>query len=203
MGVPFIDIKRFETGFLDEWTEKVSSLSKTASFIGGPEVAGLEKSLSEYCEVAHTVSCANGTDALQLALRAVGVGRGDKVLLPDSTFWATFEAVVNVNGDPYTVDTDKADLQMNFSDFEKAIEPNAERTKLEAILKEAGIGFGNIYPGSMTDQPGAKEFQKGRFGKENAREISSSVLNLPLFPYMTEAEFSEVISAVKRHLGKN
>ena len=122
MGVPFIDIKRFEPGFLEAWNAKVAEMSKNAQFIGGAEVATLEKRLSEYTGTAFTVSCANGTDALQLALRAVGVGIGDNVLLPDSTFWATFEAVVNVGANPYTVDSNMSDLQMDFDAFAKAID---------------------------------------------------------------------------------
>lgn len=114
MGVPFIDIKRFEPGLLEEWIEKVKVLSKNASFIGGEEVSILEKNLTSYTETKFSIACANGTDALQLALRALGVGKGDSVILPDSTFWATFESVVNVGADPYTVDTDPNDLQIGF-----------------------------------------------------------------------------------------
>lgn len=128
MGVPFIDIKRFETGFLDEFHSKLSEMTKNAQFIGGNEISELEKNLSNVTQTKYAISCANGTDAIQLALRAVGIGRGHKVLLPDSTFWATFEAVVNVGADPYVVDTDMSDLQMDFNTFVKAfddIKPNA------------------------------------------------------------------------------
>lgn len=96
MGVPFIDIKRFEPGLLEAWEEKVKTLSKNASFIGGEEVSQLEKNLAVSAGTKFAIACANGTDALQLALRALGVGKGDTVLVPDSTFWATFESVVNV-----------------------------------------------------------------------------------------------------------
>ena len=76
----------------------------TSSFIGGPEISLLEDKLCDYLSVENAVTCANGTDAIQLALRAVGVTKDDIVLLPDLTFWATFEAVVNVGGTPVTVD---------------------------------------------------------------------------------------------------
>ena len=122
MSVSFIDIKRFEPGFLEEWDEKIRKLSRDAQFIGGEENANLEKSLSNYAQTKFAIGCANGTDALQLALRALGVKRGDKVLIPDSTFWATFEAVVNVGAIPYTIDTNPKDLQMDFSIFESAID---------------------------------------------------------------------------------
>lgn len=139
MGVPFIDIKRFEPGLLEEWEEKVKVLSKNANFIGGEEVSLLERNLSYQAETKYSVACANGTDALQLALRALGIGKGDAVLLPDSTFWATFESVVNVGADPYTVDTDPDDLQMDFTVFEKAL----ERVKPKAAIIVHLYGWGS------------------------------------------------------------
>ena len=93
MSVPFIELKRFEDGFLDSWNAKVADLSANTRFIGGPEIENLEATLKQECGVSHAIGCANGTDALQLALRGAGVGKGDAVLLPDLTFWATFEAV--------------------------------------------------------------------------------------------------------------
>jgi UDP-2-acetamido-2-deoxy-ribo-hexuluronate aminotransferase len=65
--------------------------------------------------------CGNGTDAIQLALRALGVGLGDTVLIPDSTFWATFEAVCNVGAKPITVDICPDDLHLTAELVEKAI----------------------------------------------------------------------------------
>ncbi|MCC5814766.1 MAG: DegT/DnrJ/EryC1/StrS family aminotransferase [Leptospira sp.] len=370
MAVSFIDIKRFEPGFLDKWESKVKEMSANAQFIGGSEVSTLESRLAEYAKVQYAISCANGTDALQLALRAMGVGRGDKVLLPDSTFWATFECVVNVGADPVTIDPTETDLQMDIEDFKKAIDkykpkaailvhlygwgsadvlefrkickeknvllledgaqcfgvqfqnesiykgahisttsfypakvlgaagdggavftndealanqvrqlanhgrtshyghgsvgwnsrmdslqaaflnlsldhidarldsrrsiaakyqkelPNLGiqvvsppkgylengycnanifdiefRPKLEAHLKEKGIGFGIIYPGAMSDQPGAEGWEK--FGDRNvARKICATILNLPLYAYMTDNEFDEVYSVLKDFLKK-
>ncbi|MCX7999212.1 MAG: DegT/DnrJ/EryC1/StrS family aminotransferase, partial [Leptospiraceae bacterium] len=78
--------------------------------------------------------------------------------------------------------------------------PNQKRTELETKLKESGIGFANIYPRAMSDQAGAKGYLKGKFGGENARNISESVLNLPLFPYMKDAEFQEVLDVVRKFL---
>ncbi len=122
MAVPFIDLRRFEDGFLESWSERCRQLTLGTQFVGGPAVEAFEARMAAYCGTAHAVGCANGTDALQLALRASGVGPGDVVLLPDATFWATLEAVVNCGAQPVTVDIDPTDLQMDFELFRKAVE---------------------------------------------------------------------------------
>ena len=122
MAVPFIDLRRFEPGFLDLWADRCREVSAETRFVGGPDVTRLENRLAEQCGVAAVVGCANGTDALQLALRAAGVEPGDRVLIPDATFWATFEAVVNCGGKPVTVDIDDVDLAMDFELFRQAVE---------------------------------------------------------------------------------
>lgn len=131
MAVPFIDLKRLEPGFTDAWLSKVADITKRTSWVGGPEVAALEARLATEAGAAAAVGCANGTDAIQLALRALGVGLGDEVLIPDATFWATFEAVVNVGARPVTVDIDEVDLQMDFELFRRAMD---ERRPKAAIL---------------------------------------------------------------------
>lgn len=337
-----------------------------AQFIGGAEVSTLESRLQSELQVAHAVSCANGTDALQLALRAVGVGQGDMVLVPNVTFWATFEAVVNVGAKPVTVDADLSDGGVCFEAFAQAIresQPKAAllahlygwgsarlldlrelchkqgvvlvedgaqafgvsyqgesiykgahisttsfypakvlgaagdggavftndaeladkvrrlgnhgrtahygygdvgwnsrldslqaaflnlsldhidariasrreavafykkhlpatgiqlmnapvgyeengycnvclvpdattKAQLESRLKAENIGFGNIYPSVMSSQTGAATYENGHFGGQVGEQLCASVLNLPLFPYMTEAELQRVVDVV-------
>ncbi len=364
--VPFIDLTRFEPGFLEAVNAKFSSLATKAQFIGGEEVNGLELRLRNILGVNHAISCANGTDAIQLALRALGVGRDDKVLVPELTFWATFEAVVNVGADPVTIDADVDDGGVAYAAFEEAIlkvKPKAAiiahlygwgtsrlsdirelcrehdvklledgaqcfgtlyrgesiykdalisttsfypakvlggagdggavftnndelaekvrrlgnhgrtahygysdvgwnsrldslqaaflnlsldnidkritsrrrsselyqrelpaaginvmtppkdyvengycnvcliwdstiKSKLETSLKAANIGYANIYPGVMSKQPGAFSVNKGCYGGNAGEQFSAAVLNLPLFPYMTDAELERVLSIV-------
>jgi UDP-2-acetamido-2-deoxy-ribo-hexuluronate aminotransferase len=142
MTIPFIDLKRFEEGFLQLWTEKVTQISSTASFIGGLEVAQLEETLTGLTGTKFAVSCANGTDAIQLALRALDVGRGDLVLVPNMTFWATFEAIVNVNATPVTVDSELSDGGIDFSAFTEAVEKY--RPKAAVIAHLYGWGSANL-----------------------------------------------------------
>jgi dTDP-4-amino-4,6-dideoxygalactose transaminase len=364
MAVPFIDLKRFEPDFLSRWAEKCAHLTQTTQFVGGPEVVQLEAKLRELSGAEAVIGCANGTDALQLALRAAGVGPGDVVLVPDATFWATFEAVVNVGAKPVTIDVSLADLQMDFDLFREAVatyKPKAailvhlygwgtrhlaeyrsfcrehgivliedgaqshaviwrgesiykgaqlatvsfypakvlgacgdagavytndavlaqtirqlgnhgrtthyghglvgwnsrlggfdagflnlcldymearlasrrrvaalyrqrftelnvchvgppadyvengylsvalfepeRRPAIEAVLKAKGIGFGNVYPGAMSRQPGAEAWIHGKVGGERADALCRGVLNLPLFAYMRDEEVDEVLSA--------
>jgi dTDP-4-amino-4,6-dideoxygalactose transaminase len=371
INVPFIDLKRFEHGFHLDLMEKFSAMTKNAQFIGGSEVSNLESRLQEMLEVDFSVTCANGTDALQLALRAVGIGENDLVLVPNVTFWATFEAVVNVGAKPITIDADISDGGVSFAAFEQAIkevrpkaaviahlygwgstrladlrelcrkndvvlvedgaqafgvkfqgEPIfkhaqisttsfypakvlggagdggavftndsmlAERVRrlgnhgrtahygygdvgwnsrldalqaaflnlsldhissriesrrdaanfynqslalknirlmnapkqyeengycnvclvpdanikslLEKKLKEEGIGFGNIYPSVMSSQPGAAAYIKCHFGGQEGEQLCSSVINLPLFPYMTRPELQHIAAVVNQFLG--
>lgn len=350
---------------------KFHAMTLGAQFIGGSEVADLEHRLQSHLDVAHAVTCANGTDALQLALRAVGVGEGDVVLVPNLTFWATFEAVVNVGARPATVDADPRDGGVSLEAFEHAIretKPKAalvahlygwgsarlsdlralcqgqgviliedsaqafgaeyngesifkgahisttsfypakvlgaagdggavfcndqaladkirqlgnhgrtahygygevgwnsrldslqaaflnlsldyieariasrldavryyrehlpstgiqlmnapsnysengycnvclvpdleQKARVEASLKAEGIGFGNIYPSVMSSQPAAAPYLAGHFGGQAAEQLCASVLNLPLFPYMTETELRHVVDVVGASMG--
>lgn len=372
MYVPFIDLTRFEDGLEESWIRKVRELSMVSNFIGGPEISLLEKKLCDYLSVENAVSCANGTDAIQLALRAVGVKRDDVVLLPDLTFWATFEAVVNVGATPVTVDISLHDGCLDINSLSSSIELNHPKAviiahlygwgskdlfairnlcksksipliedgaqsfgtqiedesiyknafisttsfypakvlgaagdggavftnsdKLAGIvrqlsnhgrsqhyghelvgwnsrmdslqaaflnigidyidqriesrvktanfyrhelrntgllildapngfkengylnvcliedqesklfiqgsLKTSGIGFGNVYPSSMRSQPGAGSFLKNHDGGERADRFSSSVINLPIFPYMRSDELDYVVNNVTSFLKK-
>ena len=366
MNIPYIDLKRFEDKFLQSWEKKVQEISVSANFIGGKEISSLESKLSKLTQNNYTITCANGTDAIQIALRSVGVEKNDLVLVPNLTFWSTFEAVVNVGALPITVDADLIDGGICFDSFKKAIhlyKPKAaliahlygwgsrnlkeirrfckkqevlliedgaqcfatnylgdsiyknalistssfypakvlgaagdggavftnnkqiaqiarklsnhgrsdryghdyvgwnsrmdslqasylllalkylpkkiksrikainfykkkinldeinfmhspkefnengycnvillnskkNKEKLESILKNNNIGFSNIYPVAMSDQVGAKEFIVDHVGGKNAQKICSSVLNLPIFPYITDEELNRVSETV-------
>ncbi|MEM9553395.1 MAG: aminotransferase class I/II-fold pyridoxal phosphate-dependent enzyme [Acidobacteriota bacterium] len=142
MAVPFIDLQRFEDGFLERWAERAAEIAANTRFVGGPDAVALEAELAERADVAEVVGCANGTDALQLALRAVGVGPGDTVVIPDATFWATFEAPVNVGARVVTVDVDPDDLQMSFDLFREAVERH--RPKAAILVHLYGWGSARL-----------------------------------------------------------
>lgn len=122
MKVPFIDILRYENNFYDTVLQKTAALLKNGHFVGGPVVGEFESALKTYTKTEFALGCANGTDAIQLALRAAGVDKNDRVIIPDMTFWATFEAVVNVGAVPYTVDVSKETLHLTLAATKEAIE---------------------------------------------------------------------------------
>lgn len=91
-------------------------------FIMGPEVRKLESEFAEYVGVKHVLTCANGTDALALALKAWGIGSGDAVFVPDFTFFASAEVIAAEGAVPVFVDVLKDTFNIDPDDLEKAIE---------------------------------------------------------------------------------
>ena len=99
----------------------VQEVCARAAFIGGSNVKELEKDLAEYVGVKHCVSCANGTDALQLALMAWGIGKGDLVFVPDFTYFSSGEVVSAVGATPLFVDVDRRSYNLDPARLEEAI----------------------------------------------------------------------------------
>ncbi len=102
--IPFIDLqaqRRRLAGVLDE---RMGRVLAHGQFIMGPEVAELEAALSDFCGAPHVVAFGNGTDALNLAMRALGIGAGDAVIVPGFSFSASAEAVVLVGATPVFCD---------------------------------------------------------------------------------------------------
>lgn len=153
-NVPFITLNRFENGFKETFLNGVTQLFDNTQFVGGPIVAELESALAKRTGANHAIGCANGTDAIQIALRAVGVEKNDTVIIPDMTFWATFEAVVNVGANPATVDVNRETCHWDIDTFKEAVDkfnPKAaiivhlygwgspDTTKIREYAKEKGV----------------------------------------------------------------
>src|SRR5215475_860154 len=94
--IPFIDVAAQRRRLGPAIDAAVARVLSHCRFILGPEVRAFEMELAEFCGARHVVSCASGTDALVLALRAMGVGDGDAVLCPSFTFCAPAEVAVLV-----------------------------------------------------------------------------------------------------------
>jgi dTDP-4-amino-4,6-dideoxygalactose transaminase len=102
--IPLVDLKAAHAEVAEEVRAGFDRVLAGTAFIGGEEVAAFEREYAEFAGVAHCVGVANGTDALELALRARGVGVGDEVVLPANTFIATAGAVARIGARPVLVD---------------------------------------------------------------------------------------------------
>lgn len=105
-GIPLVDLAAAHAEVADEVAVGFARVLATTGFVGGEDVAAFEAEYAAFGAVRHCVGVANGTDAVELALRAVGVGPGDEVVVPANTFVATAEAVARVGARPVFVDCD-------------------------------------------------------------------------------------------------
>jgi UDP-2-acetamido-2-deoxy-ribo-hexuluronate aminotransferase len=124
--MPFVDLAAQQERLRVEIEGGIARVLAHGQYILGPEVAELEEKLAAYCGAAHCISCANGTDALQIALMALGVGPGDEVITPSFSYIATAEAVALLGGRPVYVDIDPATYNLDPAGLAAAITP---RTK--------------------------------------------------------------------------
>jgi UDP-2-acetamido-2-deoxy-ribo-hexuluronate aminotransferase len=111
----------------DEIDTEIKKVIDTAGFINGPSVGELECALSEYLGIKYSIGCANGTDALQVALMALGVKSGDEVITTPFTFAATVEAILLVGATPVYCDIDEKTYNLDVAKLEACITP---RTKV-------------------------------------------------------------------------
>lgn len=113
-------------------SKRINEVLSHGKFILGPEVSELESKLAEYVGVKHAITCGNGTDALQLALMALEVGRGDVVFCPTFTFFATAEVVSLCGATPVFVDSDPKTFNLCPNDLEKKIGQISNNTAFKA-----------------------------------------------------------------------
>ena len=117
----FRDLKQQYQVLRTEMDQAVLSAMASGAYIMGPQVKALEKELAEYVGVKHCLTCANGTDALTLALKAWGIGPGDAVFVPDFTFFSSAEVVSLEGATPVFVDVCEDTFNLDAQDLERAI----------------------------------------------------------------------------------
>lgn len=127
MQVPFLDLRAGYAELRTEIDSAVARVLESGCYILGPEVDAFEAEFAGYCGAAHCVGLANGLDALHLALRAMGVGPGDEVIVPSNTYIATWLAVSQCGAVPVPVEPDPATHNIDPVLIEAAITP---RTKV-------------------------------------------------------------------------
>jgi dTDP-3-amino-3,4,6-trideoxy-alpha-D-glucose transaminase len=121
LSVPFIDLTPVNAEIKDDVLAAVSELIDRNEFGSGAAVTAFEESFAECCESDNAVGLASGLDALRLALLALGIGRGDEVIVPANTFVATFEAVSQAGARPVVVDVSEEDDNIDVTAAEAAV----------------------------------------------------------------------------------
>jgi dTDP-4-amino-4,6-dideoxygalactose transaminase len=129
-AVPMLDVNRENKRLQHEIDAAMAEVSKSGAFVHGPACAKFEAEMAEYCGAAHAIGCASGSDALLLALLALGIGPGDEVIVPSFTFFATASAVWRLGAKPVfadilpeTFNLDPADVMYKLTTATKAIIP--------------------------------------------------------------------------------
>lgn len=122
MNIPFVDLKAQYNSIKDEIDQAIADVISQSAFVGGPFVKAFEESFASFCGVKHCVGVGNGTDALYIALRALGIGKGDEVITAANSFIATSEAItatgarvrfVDINSQTYNIDVEKIEKAVN------------------------------------------------------------------------------------------
>jgi len=126
MTIPLVDLAAQQAEIADEVRAGLDEVFAATAFVGGPAVGRFEAAYAAYAGVPHCVGVANGTDAIELALRAVGVRPGGEVILPANTFIATAEAVSRIGAVPVLVDVDPVHLLIDPDAVRAAVGPRTE-----------------------------------------------------------------------------
>lgn len=121
--VPFVDLQAQYRAIRGEIDSAIRRVLDESSYVLGPEVERFEREFAQYIGAAHCVAVNSGTAAIQLALQACGIGRGDEVIVPANSFFATAEAVSTANATPVFVDADAISYTIDVTKIEAAITP--------------------------------------------------------------------------------
>jgi dTDP-4-amino-4,6-dideoxygalactose transaminase len=119
--IPLVDVKAQYAPLVPRLMQAFADVLEEGQFVFGPNVAAFEREAAEYLGVAETIGVANGTDALVLVLDALGIGRGDEVVCPAFTFYATAEAIARREATPVFADIDPRTLNLDPADVERRL----------------------------------------------------------------------------------
>ncbi len=144
----FIDLESQYQSLKEKIDSRIHGVLDHGQYIMGPEVFELEEKLAEYVGVKHCITCANGTDALTLALMVLGVKEGDAVFCPTFTFFATAETIAFANATPVFVDSNKETFNICPIDLERQIKhvKSEGKLQLKAIIAVDLFGLPANYP---------------------------------------------------------
>ncbi|MCG9729306.1 DegT/DnrJ/EryC1/StrS family aminotransferase [Shewanella sp. Isolate13] len=144
----FIDLEAQYLHLKEKIDARIHKVLDHGQYIMGPEVKELEEKLAEYVGVKHAITCANGTDALTLAMMVLGIKKGDAVFCPTFTFFATAETIAYEEATPVFVDSDESTFNICPIDLEKRIQKVIAEGKLtpKAIISVDLFGLPANYP---------------------------------------------------------
>ncbi|MBT8311162.1 MAG: aminotransferase class V-fold PLP-dependent enzyme, partial [Flavobacteriaceae bacterium] len=145
--IQMVDLKGQYKKIKEEVDSSVLEVIDSTAFINGPKVHEFQKNLEDYLGVKHVIPCANGTDALQIAMMGLELKPGDEVITADFTFAATVEVIALLNLTPVLVDVNPIDFNIDIEAIKKAITPKTKAivpvhlfghcANMEAILEIA------------------------------------------------------------------
>lgn len=124
--IQMVDLKGQYDKIKDVVNTSIQEVLETTSYINGPKVHQFQKNLEQYLGVKHVIPCANGTDALQIAMMGLGLKPGDEVITADFTFAATVEVIALLQLTPVLVDVNEDDFNINIEAIKKAITPKTK-----------------------------------------------------------------------------
>ncbi|HCE54678.1 MAG TPA: transcriptional regulator [Lutibacter sp.] len=124
--IQMVDLQSQYANIQDQIDSKIAEVLKSAAYINGPEVHSFQKGLENYLGVKHVIPCANGTDALQIAMMGLGLKPSDEVITADFTFAATVEVIALLQLTPVLVDVDPVDFNISVEAIKRAITPKTK-----------------------------------------------------------------------------
>jgi dTDP-4-amino-4,6-dideoxygalactose transaminase len=144
----FRDLKRQYEALKPQMDAAMIDVAASSAYIMGEPVTELEGQLAGYVGVKHCVSCGNGTEALTIALKVLGIGKGDAVFVPDFTFFASAEVVALEGATPVFVDVEKSTFEMDGADLENKVEAVRKEGRLnpKAVIAVDLFGLPANYP---------------------------------------------------------
>ena len=176
MPVPLVDVKTQYAPLLEELRTRMLEVVDSGQFVLGPNVSAFEREACDYLGVAETIGVANGTDALVLALEALGVAPGDDVICPSFTFYATAEAIARVGATPVFCDIEASTLNL---DPVHVAELLTERTSAIVAVHLFGrpMDLGRLPAGVPVIEDAAQAFGAGTSGARAGAEGAASTFS--------------------------
>lgn len=126
MSIPLVDLRWQHDEIADEVRAGMEEVMNATAFIQGPQVGDFERAFAQFCEVRHCVGVASGTDALEMAVRALGIGPGDEVIVPANSFIASALGVIRAGAEVRLVDCDPDTYLIDVEAVARAMSPSVK-----------------------------------------------------------------------------